>query len=527
MKRKILIIIAVLALVFLGGLIFFFEFSTSPQFCRSCHIMEPYYKSWEASKHNKVSCVDCHYPPSGPSTYLWKKFQAMSQVVKYVTRTYSSRPFAEVDDSACLREGCHSERLVEGKLTFGRGIKFDHRPHLTEPRRGRKLRCVSCHSQIMVGKHLEVTLDTCYLCHFKGMKGARKLEPIGGCISCHELPKKEFAIGNIKYKHKDFVTKHGIECQSCHLDVIQGDGAAPKEKCYSCHNQPERLERYSDIPFIHENHITKHSIACFHCHTQMTHSVKTVSGSPKLDCAMCHADMHSGQKEMYEGKGGKGVPEMPSPMNLANVDCLGCHIIEEKDEEESKLMFAGKTFRASEAGCIKCHGEKYAGLVAGWKEELSLAINAIEPRIKEARSILSHTSSDAPNLPFLKNLYDGALYNYDFVRLSTGIHNIYYSARLLESVNSELDKFSKESNKTLPVTAKASLLDGSYCTTLCHAKLDVKIPEEVKYKGKDMPHSMHIDEVGACVKCHEIGRHKEMPLKEDLSICNTCHEKGI
>jgi len=237
--------------------------------------------------------------------------------------------------------------------------------------------------------------------------------------------------------------------------------------------------------------------------------------------------MHAGQKEMYEGTGGKGVPEMPSPMSLANVDCLGCHIVEEKDGDESKLRFTGKTFRASESGCIKCHGQIYAGLVAGWKEELSRAINAIDSRIKEARSILSQTSPDAPNLSFLKNLYDGALYNYDFVRLSTGIHNIYYSARLLENINSELDKFSKESNKTLPATAKASLLDGSYCSTLCHAKLDVKIPEEVKYKGKDMPHSMHVEGVKTCGSCHEIGRHKEIPLKADLSVCKTCHEGGM
>ncbi|MDP3790938.1 MAG: NapC/NirT family cytochrome c [Candidatus Omnitrophota bacterium] len=527
MKKKILLIIAGIAFFFIAGFIFFFKFSTSPQFCRSCHIMKPYYDSWKASKHNKVACVDCHYPPAGHRTLLWKKFQAMSQIVKYITRTYSSRPFAEIDDSACLREGCHSKRLVEGKLTFGNGIKFDHRPHLTQPRRDRQLRCVSCHSQIMVGKHLEVTLDTCYLCHFKGMKGSRTLEPIGGCISCHELPEKQFMLGNIKYRHKDFVSEHGVECQNCHLDVIQGDGSAPKERCYACHNQPDRLERYSDTSFIHENHITKHSIACFHCHTEMKHSVKTVARTQKLDCAMCHVDMHSGQKDMYEGHGGEEVGEMPSPMYLARVDCLGCHIIETHRGEESDERFTGKTFKASEAGCIKCHGQKYAGLVADWKKELRFALEVIDARLKTTQDMLSQISPNAPNFSSLNNLYDGARHNYDFVRLSTGIHNIYYSAKLLEKVNDDLNKLTNEAKKPLPESSKASLLDGSFCATLCHAKLDVKIPEEVKYKGKDMPHSMHIEQVGACVNCHTIGRHKEMPLKEDLSICNTCHEKGI
>ena len=528
MKKKVLFILAGFALLFFGGLIFFFHFSTSPQFCRSCHIMKPYYDSWKASKHNNVACVDCHYPPAKPRTLLWKKFQAMSQVVKYVTRTYSSKPFAEIDDSACLREGCHSKRLMEGKLTFARGIKFDHRPHLTEPRRGRQLRCVSCHSQIMVGKHLEVTLDTCYLCHFKGMKKARSLAPIGGCVSCHELPEKEFQMGNIKYKHKDFVTKHGIECQSCHMDVIQGSGDAPKERCLACHNQPEKLERYNDTPMIHEEHITNHSLACFHCHTEMTHSVKTLTGPQRIDCAMCHVDTHSAQKDTYEGRGGKGVPEMPSPMYLAHVDCLGCHIIESAGKHKAvEEGFTGKTFKASTTACVKCHGEKYGMLVDDWKKELETAVKTIEPRIQSARDILSRTSADEPNFAYLKRLYDEARYNYDFVRYSNGIHNIYYSAKLLEKVNNDLDSFSKESQMTLPELARASLLDGSFCATLCHAELEVKIPEEVKYKGKDMPHSMHIETVGACGNCHQIGRHKEIPLKDDLSICKTCHEGGM
>ncbi|MDP2912642.1 MAG: NapC/NirT family cytochrome c [Candidatus Omnitrophota bacterium] len=528
-KKKALIIIAAVLLLFIAGFVFLFEFSTSPQFCKSCHIMKPYYESWKASKHNKVGCVECHYPPSGPREYLWKKFQALSEVVKYVTRTYKPRPFAEVEDSACLREGCHSKRLLDGKLTFGRGVKFDHRPHLTESRRGRQLRCTSCHSQIMVGSHVEVTLDTCYLCHFKGLKGARELKPIGGCVSCHEVPEKEFTLGNMKYNHKDFAAKHGVECQDCHLNVIQGSGAAPKDRCYSCHNQPERLDRYGDIAFIHENHITRHSVACFHCHTEMTHSVKTVSQQPKLDCAMCHSDTHSGQKAMYEGKGGRGVPEMPGPMHLAQVGCLACHNVEDEDKEGrgAEQLFNGKTFKASDAACIKCHGEKYAGLIDDWKKELDNALKAIDPRLKEAQNVLSQASADAPNISRLKDLYGGAIYNYDFVRSSTGIHNIYYSARLLENVNDGLEKFRKESGRELPALQKASLLDGSYCLTLCHARLDVKIPEEVKYKGKPMPHSMHVDEAGTCGACHEIGRHKEIPLKSDLSICGTCHEDGM
>jgi hypothetical protein len=109
---------------------------------------------------------------------LYGKFQASSQAVKYLTKTYGSKPHAEVRDVSCMRSGCHEKRLLEGKVNWtvksvtGQDvtIRFDHRPHLTEERRGQHLRCVSCHSQIVQGQHLVVTLDTCFLCHFKGFE---------------------------------------------------------------------------------------------------------------------------------------------------------------------------------------------------------------------------------------------------------------------------------------------------------------------------------------------------------------------
>ncbi|MGE5753841.1 MAG: NapC/NirT family cytochrome c, partial [Deltaproteobacteria bacterium] len=82
--------LAILILIFSVGM---FEFSTSPHFCASCHIMKPYYQAWSTSKHNHVPCVDCHYPPDVRDKMVLK-FQALTQVVKYVTRTYSSKPYA-------------------------------------------------------------------------------------------------------------------------------------------------------------------------------------------------------------------------------------------------------------------------------------------------------------------------------------------------------------------------------------------------------------------------------------------------
>ena len=101
--------------------------------------------AWKASKHANVTCVQCHYPPGFRDT-LWVKYQALSQVVKWATHTYSSKPFAEVEDGSCLRSGCHDRAQLAARKVFERGVAFDHTSHLAEGRRGPRLRCTSCAS---------------------------------------------------------------------------------------------------------------------------------------------------------------------------------------------------------------------------------------------------------------------------------------------------------------------------------------------------------------------------------------------
>jgi len=155
------ILLALMVSVGGGGTYVAMELTTRPKFCNSCHIMEPYYTSWENSSHNHVSCVECHYEPGLLETFEGK-FKALSQLAKYVTATEGTKPWAEVSDYSCMRSGCHSERLLEGEIQYGR-IRFDHRHHLIGLRRGKELRCTSCHSQIVQGSHISVTATTCTL----------------------------------------------------------------------------------------------------------------------------------------------------------------------------------------------------------------------------------------------------------------------------------------------------------------------------------------------------------------------------
>ena len=135
----------VLLLVFVGGVgsAAFAEYSMQPDFCRSGHIIEPYYQAWHSSTHKNVPCTDCHFEPGLKNTFKGK-WEASSQAAKFITGTYGSKPHAQIHDSSCMRSGCHEKRILEGKVdwtvTTPKGntvtIKFDHKPHLEEERRG-------------------------------------------------------------------------------------------------------------------------------------------------------------------------------------------------------------------------------------------------------------------------------------------------------------------------------------------------------------------------------------------------------
>ncbi|MFW6161110.1 MAG: NapC/NirT family cytochrome c, partial [Acidobacteriota bacterium] len=153
-KKKLIFIIAlsVFFILFLASV----EYTSKSKFCSTCHYMKPFYQSWQTSSHNHIECSTCHYPP-GLKSKLRAKVEGLLQVGRYWTKLYlKSKPWAEIPDESCLREGCHDKRLLEGETSYNK-IVFDHTIHLTDLQRGKLLRCTSCHSQIVQGEHITVT----------------------------------------------------------------------------------------------------------------------------------------------------------------------------------------------------------------------------------------------------------------------------------------------------------------------------------------------------------------------------------
>jgi hypothetical protein len=297
--------------------------------------------------------------------------EGLVMLVKYATRLYGqSKPSVQISDEACLRPGCHDTRLLQGRVLYGK-VVFDHTAHLQTQRRGEKLRCASCHAQIVQGQHMTVTATTCFLCHFKPALETGATAPPSDCALCHrrdELVDK----AKSRFDHTP-VYAASLSCATCHTKVVIGDGAVAKENCFKCHFEAERAAKYGETALIHTTHITNHKIDCVNCHTGIQHKIDR-NPEAVADCRGCHQGTHAAQKILYTGDGGKGTSHpVPNVMLLKGLNCQSCHILH---RESGRLIKSG-TSRSDPAVCETCHGKGYARILKNWER-------ATEKRLAEA-----------------------------------------------------------------------------------------------------------------------------------------------
>jgi nitrate/TMAO reductase-like tetraheme cytochrome c subunit len=499
----------------LVGLVGFVQMSSTPSFCGSCHIMKPYYQSWKHSSHNKIACVECHISP-GITAEVRKKFEALSMVAKYFTATYGTKPWAEVDDAACLR--CHERRLLEGRVDFN-GVNFDHRPHLTESRRGLRLRCTSCHSQIVQGTHLTVTVSTCALCHFKDQEPNRGL---GACRKCHDVPDRVRTPAGNPFDHTQIATMD-MTCSSCHGNVVRGDGHVPKRRCQSCHNQADRLAKYSDGLFLHRMHVSEHKVDCQECHDEIEHGIPSQqamadahSAARPNTCQSCHGAGHSPQQLLYTGVGARGVPPMPGPMAAVGVTCQGCHNPEFSARTASFGPENPFKVAAGVVACMACHGPAYRPIFEAWTEGIARRTGALREQLNATAAALGR---GAPRV------WDDARWNFQLVSEGRGIHNINYAYVVLDKAFEQMNE-ARRAKGLGALSRPWPVIAGGACLS-CHLGIE---RQSGSFNGSAFAHGPHLEQAKlACETCHR--KHAERPKFEVVRFgsegCSGCHHKGL
>lgn len=505
---RIAVQIGILAVIVLSiGTVGFVEYSAQPSFCDNCHIMEPYYQSWKHSSHNDVKCIECHYAP-GIRAEAMGKIQAANQVVKYLTGTYGSKPWAEIEDAACLRGGCHTERALEVTRVF-EGVRFNHEEHLGELRRGKQLRCTSCHSQIVQGQHLTVTQSTCFLCHFKDRPPG---DPIAGCVGCHPSPPTVTSPGGFEVDHAMYVEQR-TSCISCHQNVTSGDGAVGRDRCFQCHNQPERVEQFGDTTLMHRVHIAEHNVECQQCHQPIDHRIVSLQPSFDLDCRSCHSGTHDEARKMYAGIGGHGTGTMPSSMYLARVSCEGCHGLPGQIEGHATVQ------RAGEATCMSCHGIRYANILPTWQE-------GIDQRLGEVTGIVRQAEASVARVPAARragadSLLGLARENVELVRQGGGAHNIAFADTLMRAaVELTRDAVQRSGAGYRVPRLEGRTVSGNTCLA-CHLGIEAR---KGAFAGGTFDHEPHVADAGlACTECHTgLDAHGGTKL-ESRQACESCH----
>jgi nitrate/TMAO reductase-like tetraheme cytochrome c subunit len=510
---RILVPVTVLGVILVAvGTVGFVQFSSTPSFCKSCHIMKPYYDSWAQSSHRTVACIKCHIAP-GIRAEAMTKVQAANMVVKDLTGATGTRPWAEVEDASCLRSGCHSQRLIEGVVEY-KGVRFDHTQHLGEIRRGIQLRCTSCHSQIVQGSHIAVTETTCFLCHFKGREEGN---PVGGCTGCHALPPRVTSPEGMVVDHPQIV-KDRVDCLSCHSQVTHGAGTVDPPRCVSCHNEPARLSQISNPALLHSVHVAEHNIACIQCHSAIEHKITALTTMVQLDCKSCHKDVHLAQQRMFAGVGGHDAAPEPSAMFLARVTCLACHGEAQRLKGHDSVQVAG------EASCLSCHGVRYANVLPGWQSEMTRKGERVQAVVAQARAAVGATPMDGRALA--DSLVGLAQQNVDFVRIGKGAHNVAYADRLLRGSLTLVQDAVRRAKLpyTMPALDLGRPISENACLQ-CHLGVERRTKP---FRGVAFDHEPHVLRAGMdCMQCHTpLDRHGGTKLTS-AADCNSCHHPVI
>ena len=198
-------------------------YTSRSEFCNSCHIMEPYYKSWQESAHKDVPCIECHFAAG-----LRQQGSRQDAGAGPVGQVRHQERGAPAGGRGARRQlpavGLPRDPPALGPRRLSRASISITRRTWAKLRRGKQLRCTSCHSQIVQGKHMEVTKSTCFLCHFKDEPFN---EGLAACTHCHQIPDEGIRSGRRHQVHPRIGVQEGGRLHQLprRRDSRQGRGA--------------------------------------------------------------------------------------------------------------------------------------------------------------------------------------------------------------------------------------------------------------------------------------------------------------
>jgi len=311
-KKRIVVIAVVLGVVVIGGVgaVGLWTYHEQPQFCATCHIMQPYLDSLQASDFGAyahavedVACLDCHEPTVQ---------QQVDELVVYMQGDFA----VPLEERQFQNEFCFDCHLPNEHTSYEQVIQLTaelelnpHDSHLGE------LDCDLCH------KMHGLSEDYCAQCHGPVATGPGWTTPVTttaevqvwapdmDCTACHVMDPYFASLQDtnlLAYAH----AQEGLECLDCHNDLEAlgqaHEGAVPgapvkalrveMQFCFDCHvaNEHTSYEQVIELTAdytIEDQRINPHDphpglevplTECRYCH-RMHEESPLIEG-----CYSCH-----------------------------------------------------------------------------------------------------------------------------------------------------------------------------------------------------------------------------------------------
>ena len=413
----------------------------TPQFCNSCHIMNPYYDNWKTSSHNDVSCLNCHIPP-GVINYAKGKITGLAQAVDCIVGRVGTKPNGTVVDESCLREGCHEIKELEKINVDFNGVKFTHKGHVDTEVGGIEMNCGTCHSHYEGGEHFSVNKETCFTCHFLRDEGTNKKLAQASCQDCHDVPDKIIQRGPVSVNHAEFVSYEANCEDSCHKRQVEKISNVEDKICLNCHIFT-KSEEHLTAEELHKVHTEAEKVECFACHGKVEHGPSDTenkfSVASMISCEGCHSDTHGIQKSIFTADHhptSKDDNKILSPMFLTHVQCTGCHV-EQSEVKTAAIDSFGTVLKAAPWACDKCHekgtGDRY---IPFWQNGIKKQYKKVNDRLGKLDTKLNKTEGKSYEKAVEENVKQvKAILESIQADGSWGVHNLKYTEAMLRNAN--------------------------------------------------------------------------------------------
>ena len=133
--------------------------TSTPDFCASCHEIQPAYNAWKTSTHVNngqgvvADCMDCHLPPPHDTFNFFyaKTLHGIKDIMVHLTKGSAAydraenrlKAYASIQNDQCQK--CHRNILY---MPDKRGAMLAHRTVLYA-RPGYERQCVDCHRNLV------------------------------------------------------------------------------------------------------------------------------------------------------------------------------------------------------------------------------------------------------------------------------------------------------------------------------------------------------------------------------------------